>query len=348
MIFIFCALYQEASSLIKQSGLRKITDTPFTVYCSEGVYSDNPEQKEDNSAKMVLTITGAGEIAAAAAVSHTLTVYHADRQSLLINAGICAGAHDVIGQVFLINKITEEMTGHTYYPDILYQHSFKEKEIITVPKEIDDVSVYIADEKTEENPDIKTGKNASENQDIDACSLFDMESAAIYQAALNYLGPEQMIFLKAVSDSGTGNTHKNDFSIQSSDQIAIIEHLTDALISVIQSLRILQKISEDSSRNPGQSDSYHRSEKVEVSRLSEEKEVSRTDAEELAKNLSEELCCSETMKQQLNQLVRYAYAAGLLQQLEKTISELRNAGQIPAKDRKHGKNVLQEITAIII
>ena len=76
----------------------------------------------------------------------------------------------------MCNKIVEELTARTFYPDMLYQHPFAEACLHTVEKE------------------------KLENL-ADDC-IYDMEAAAFYQGAAFYYGPHQMLFLKAVTDHG--------------------------------------------------------------------------------------------------------------------------------------------------
>lgn len=90
------------------------------------------------------------------------------------------------------NKITEQTTGRTFYPDVIYRHPFAEAEIVTqaVPY-----------------------RGANETQDPEngaGARLYDMEAAAVYQAGAYYFGPHQMTFLKVVTDHGVAGDGKSD------------------------------------------------------------------------------------------------------------------------------------------
>lgn len=181
MIYIITAMYAEAHPFITRFQLKKdISHTRFQVF-------------KNKEADLCLVISGTGSVPAAVAVSNTCAEYGTGQEDFLLNVGICAGIwaanmHGTdsarqTGKIFLCNKITEQSTGKTFYPDILYRHQFTESQIITGAK-----------------PYIKT--NPVTIPDTDFC-LYDMEAAAIYQAGAYYFGPHQMNFLKILSDAGT-------------------------------------------------------------------------------------------------------------------------------------------------
>lgn len=165
MIYLFTALYCEAHIFIKRYKLVKNQEsTWFQEFCNE-------------TAGIRLVITGVGEIAAAAAVSSICSLYQPTPRDLLLNAGICAHTAKNNG-IFLCNKITEEATGKTFYPDMLYRHNFCEAALVTK----------------------MLPWNGESTSPIE--NLYDMEAAAIYQAGAHFFGPHQMSFLKIVSDNG--------------------------------------------------------------------------------------------------------------------------------------------------
>ncbi len=165
MIYLFIAIYPEAKPLIQSLHLKKVDNkNPFDEFYNE-----------ESGIRLVLT--GVGSISAATAVSHICSCYSVTKEDFLVNFGSCAGKE--IGKIFLCNKITESMTGRTFYPDVLWEHSFLEREIMTESAMLDN---GIADED----------------------KLYDMEASAIYQAGSYFIAPHQMIFLKVVTDHGNG------------------------------------------------------------------------------------------------------------------------------------------------
>lgn len=192
MIYIFTALYPEAKPLIRTFSLKKaVAGLPFDVY-------------ENMDGNLRLVITGAGMTAAACGVSAVFGRYGAGERDHLINIGTCAAENPASEKkddtetgysgIYLCHKITDRNTGHTYYPDMLYHHSFAEAEIITEP---------VVWEMSGDNRD---KLHLSGKRHINDCRvlLHDMESAAVYQAGSFWLGPHQMSFIKAVSDEGAG------------------------------------------------------------------------------------------------------------------------------------------------
>ena len=176
MIYLFTAFYAEAQCVIAHYKLKKDTaHTHFQLF-------------ENEELKIRLILTGAGNIAAACAVSGTFGEFPPGKGDFLVNIGSAAAdANDPSvrdGEIFLCNKITEQTTGRTFYPDVIYRHPFAEAEIVTqaVPY-----------------------RGANETQDPEngaGARLYDMEAAAVYQAGAYYFGPHQMSFLKVVTDHG--------------------------------------------------------------------------------------------------------------------------------------------------
>lgn len=180
MIYMFTALYCEAHTFIRQFDLVK-----------------NPENTRlqefrNETAGITLTVTGVGEIAAAAAVGGVCAVYGPGREDLLLNVGICAHTKES-GGIFLCNKITEQATGKTFYPDMLYRHGFGETAIVTG---------MLPWDREESGSKLPAVNLAGASEAVSAGTLYDMEAAAVYQAGSGFFGPHQMAFLKVVSDSG--------------------------------------------------------------------------------------------------------------------------------------------------
>lgn len=181
MIYVMMALYQEAHGLIRELELKKNTAyAPFEVFDNE-------------SAGIRLVVPGVGEIAAAAATAAVCARDGADAADFLINIGCCAAggcepadrdmdsgygaAHAAqIGDLYVCHKITEQATGKTFYPDILYRHPWKERELVTGMQPLQRAAAHGA--------------------------LYDMEAAAVYQAGIRFFSPDRMLFLKVVSDFG--------------------------------------------------------------------------------------------------------------------------------------------------
>ena len=94
-----------------------------------------------------------------------------------INIGIAGGKNDnsELGQMYLINKILDGDTDHSYYPDILIRHSLAEHSVTTVNKGI-----------TDGGSRYKT--------------LVDMEASEIFKICSKKIPVHRMAFLKIISD----------------------------------------------------------------------------------------------------------------------------------------------------
>lgn len=165
MIYIFSAFYAEAKNIIDHYGLKKEKSPErvrFDVFTNDSIR---------------LVITGVGEINAAAAVSNIGGAYGISPDDEILNVGCGAGfSSDIcLGSIFLGNKLTEQMTGRTFYPDMLMKANFRECEIVTVARVLNEGSDSV---------------------------VYDMEAAAVYQAAAFFVGPHRMHFIKLVSDAG--------------------------------------------------------------------------------------------------------------------------------------------------
>jgi len=203
MIYLFIALYCEASVFIRQFHLEKNPEnTRFQEYYNE-------------TSSIRLTITGIGEIAATAAVGSICTEYKPKEEDILLTIGTCAHTTKSDG-IFLCNKITEQATGKTFYPDILYQHDFSEEAIVTGMQPWN------------------REKDGIESQTASfGGALYDMEAAAIYQAGSYFFGPHQMIFVKVVSDRGTAK------EVTSKQVEHLIETYQNILFDFVEQLRVM-------------------------------------------------------------------------------------------------------------
>ena len=106
MLFIVCALSCEAKPLISALSLRKDNFAcPYDTFFS-------------TDSSVVLTVSGMGTVLAASATTYLLTRFgFSPEKDFLINFGSCAGKEPGF---HLINRITDEATGRSFYPDMLY------------------------------------------------------------------------------------------------------------------------------------------------------------------------------------------------------------------------------------
>jgi len=149
MTGIVCAYLKEAKPLIKYFNLKKVNDK-FQIYENE---------------KISLIISDRGFLNSAIATTYLLSTRNL---SNIINFGIAGSSEYRVGEIFLVNKINENL-----FPDILISHSFRESEIICFD-------------------DVVTGGDYK---------LVDMESEGFFKAAIKFLKAHQIHLIKTVSDN---------------------------------------------------------------------------------------------------------------------------------------------------
>ena len=213
MIYVVTALYQEAHGLIRELELKKNTAyAPFEVFDNESasirlVVTGVGEIAAAAATAAVCARDGAdaaeflvniGCCAAAESAAGGCEPADRDMDSRCVAAeGATGGCEPAdrdldsgygeanaaqIGDLYVCYKITEQATGKTFYPDILYRHPWKERELVTGMQPLQRAAAHGA--------------------------LYDMEAAAVYQAGIRFFSPDRMSFLKVVSDSGVAGQER--------------------------------------------------------------------------------------------------------------------------------------------
>ncbi|MBR2597991.1 MAG: hypothetical protein IKE09_05550 [Clostridiales bacterium] len=133
--------------------------------------------------------------------------------------------------------------------------------------------------------------------------LYDMESALICDAVLKMIPPSNLALYKVVSDSGENFPSANE---------------------VTQLIRA------------------HLDEIKKIASLLTGKE-GRTSYEFVPESIKEKLRLTQYMQNELKDLEHYCVASGRRDELLKLLSDMENDGRIPVKDKKAGREVLDEI-----
>lgn len=138
---------------------------------------------------------------------------------------------------------------------------------------------------------------------------FDMEAAGIYQAGSRFLRPDQMLFLKVVSDHGIREELPQEY------QRGMLHSLmSGAGKEMLPFLNMLMNI---------QTEEETREWNIEAERL------------------EKELHCSVTMAAEVEQLLRYVNLTGV--NLHAVLEADRAPGILPCKDKKEGKTYLAQL-----
>lgn len=277
MVYVFCAFYGECSGLIKHYNLKKCQTDKY--------YRFDVFENENQPVRIILT--GQGSVMAAAAVSGAASFFGIKAEDAIINVGTCAGDYEP-GQVFICNKITEEATGRTFYPDMILRSGLPERGLVTVPVVINKpIHEYV-------------------NKDSHNMALYDMEAAAIYQAANLYVGPHRMGFVKVVSDNGDIEGLTPDF---------IKKLMTEAVDEIASYVDMFVTDTHDMCR--------------------------AEESTQFTSQLCKDLHCSKVMENQVRQLIKYLSLEGT--DYMTYINRLYDEGRLPAHDKKNGKVCLDEI-----
>lgn len=137
--------------------------------------------------------------------------------------------------------------------------------------------------------------------------LYDMESSLICDTVLKVISPSNLAIYKVVSDSGDKFPSKNEITA------LIREHLGE-----------IKKIAELLTAKGG----------------SKEYEF-------LPEGIFEEMRLTQYMRNELKDLEHYCAAAGREEELLALIDEMRKEERLPAKDKKAGREVLDEICSYL-
>lgn len=277
MVYVFCAFYGECSGLIKHYNLKKRQTDKY--------YRFDVFENENQAVRIILT--GQGSVMAAAAVSGAASFFGIKAEDAIINVGTCAGDYEP-GQVFICNKITEEATGRTFYPDMILRSSLPERELVTAPVVI------------------RKSIHEYANKDSHNMVLYDMEAAAIYQAANLYVGPHRMGFIKVVSDNGDIEGLTPDF---------IKGLMAEAVDEIASYVDMFVADTHDMCR--------------------------AEESTQFTNQLCKDLHCSKVMENQVRQLIKYLSLEGT--DYMTYINKLYDEGRLPAHDKKNGKVCLDEI-----
>ena len=277
MVYIFAAHKGEVEHLIKKLSLgKRKTSFPFLQYEGE---------------EILLTITGQGQINASVSVAATLQEEKAKKGDILLSLGSAAlilgknrtASEELMGRWFWMQSLEQESTGRKFYPDLLYKPDFPEAGLITGDKILELDSMGNRD---------TVSKGHSDSEGVSGFSnifLYDMESAAVFQAANFYLAPEDFFFLRCVTDFGVSpGEEKLPFSPLSRQERmqALLQKEEDKVLRFIGFLQ----------------------EKSKERRKEEEGALA---FRQQLQSLSQSLHCSFVMEKQLERLLRYAFLQGI-------------------------------------
>ncbi len=159
MLNIVVALACEAKPIRRFFSLqRSATGQSFPVYQND---------------EMRLIISGVGKVNAAAAVAY-LQALGNESSGKWLNIGVAGYADLDVGELILINRITDKTTGENWYPPIVYKHTCRTGALITVD---------------------------APQTDYQGETAFDMEASGYYPTATRFASGELVQCIKVISDN---------------------------------------------------------------------------------------------------------------------------------------------------
>ena len=332
MIHIFTALYPEAKPLIQALGLKKrAAQTHYQQFLSE-------------EGDLSLTITGVGPMQAAAVTASVLTDFDAGASDQLLSLGTAARLIqreysernkdpraqaesseiaeavrknisderlEKTASMYHIHRITDAATKRDFYPDMLLNTDLPEASLITGAK-------LLTAQDTWAQVDAQRDKKSRQGTLADRLAaplLYDMEAAAVYQAASMFFGPHQMNFLRIVTDHGLSEAEADDPRSLAAHVTACVEQQVDTIVAVVDKLRAL---------TAAEAAEHH---------------VLTENERQLVDKLIADAHFSKVMADECVQLIRYAALSQL--DWQQPIAALYTEGLVPTRDKRAGKIILE-------
>ena len=339
MVYIFAAHKGEVEHLIKKLSLgKRKTSFPFLQYEGEEILLTITGQGQINASVSVaatlqeekakkgdilLSLGSAAAILAKESSDQGGNAYfylkrsesqvHAKENCLALDTR-SPDTEELLGRWFWIQRLEQKSTGRCFYPDLLYKLDFPEARLLTGDKILELSSSGDSEILEDTDSEGYAGSNAypisKEFSGFEKLLLYDMESAAVFQAANFYLAPEDFFFLRCVTDFGVSGSEGTAFSSPVSWQEMMQSLLQKEEEKVLRLIRFLQKKS--------------------IERRKEEEE--ETVFQQQIQNLSESLHCSFVMEKQLERLLRYAFLQGISAEEIREYLERNFGGKNAEKD----------------
>ena len=160
MLIWVCALHCEAKPVIDHYRLKKSPKhRAFDLFHNDDI---------------LCVISGIGKTAAAAATAWAAGLQHHSNSLCWINLGVAGTAEKELGEIFSLNKITDQQTGHSFYPVTTFNSDIYSAQCLSLDKPS---SNYLPD------------------------TLYDMEASAFFYTAARFSSAELVHSLKVISDN---------------------------------------------------------------------------------------------------------------------------------------------------
>ncbi len=201
MLNFVVALRAEAKPLIGHYDLVRRSDDTFPIY-------DNQD--------IALIVSGVGKIVAAAATGYLHAKTEGRSCGAWLNIGIAGHGRRAIGDGVLAHKITDQVTGRSWYPPLTFELPCPSDNLVTVDK-----------------PEAEYGGDG----------LYDMEATGFYATACRCNTAELVHCYKIVSDNRLTSTEAiSGKTVQAliAQQLDKIDVLTQTLVALAARLAVFQ------------------------------------------------------------------------------------------------------------
>lgn len=220
----------EAKLLIQVFGLEKLEHDPYPLY--------------KNDSGLALIVAGMGSERTGAAVA-TLGSRQKDLRNRVrgwLNIGIAGHQHETLGRGLLAHKISDRLSGKSFYPPMLLKEDLSSSDVITV-----------------DQPELDYPENAA----------YEMEAFGFYNAACRYSTSELVQVYKIISDNpfnsveGVNQKTVSQWFLNNVDNITrLLARLAELVVKTNTQVGLPKEVDEFSSQLH-----FSRTQKIQLSRL---------------------------------------------------------------------------------
>ncbi len=196
-----CALKCEAQAVIEEFNMKPYSQaTLFDIFI-------------DPDCNLSLTLSGVGKISSASAVIYTAMIFNNHQNHAWLNFGIAGHDFHKPGTAVLANKVTDNASGNTWYPQILFESNCENEPLITIDKP---------------------------SCEYQGSAMYDMEATGFYEAVNRFSTLELTLCLKFISD----NNQEDIKHINKKYVTGLIRENLETILIIIKELNRLSSIPE--------------------------------------------------------------------------------------------------------
>lgn len=241
--------------------------------------------------------------------------------------------------LYRIHSLVNLDSGRVWYPDLILKSSLPEAALLSGSR--------VLYKSTSPAGIVRSGTGAEDIITAELCTgypvLYDMEGAAIYEAANLFLGPHQMHFLKCVTDAGDAESVTREVLTRcvecaAEPLLAYTEALLRGGAGAAAKMNRVKRAAGEADPERSGSDMPH--DAGDSGRDTPCKRNGTGSSADETARIARGLCASVSMEEKLARLIHYAECTGSGWQAY--FEKRKAAGQFPVPDRKRGKMLLAD------